>query len=301
MNAMDKLKKRYSDFGQYVSSNTPERLKSYVRKYCVPFSAVFLCILVLVLIFWPRSTGIEEAPDFGELPDFSVYTDVNQMKADFYDYLQPIVEYHNRRILVQRDQLQECYNKLEGHTKLGSRDKGFIRALAKQYEYELPKDWSKNISGNPGEHPFHQVYRQLMLRVDEIPVDLALVQAAKESGWGRSRFAVQANNLFGQWCYSPGCGLVPKRRGADATHEVQKFESVADAIGSYMNNLNSHASYETLRLIRAGLRSVDSPVKGMALADGLIYYSQRREAYVDEVKTMIHQYHDFQSARQTDN
>ena len=109
---------------------------------------------------------------------------------------------------------------------------------------------------------------------------------------------VEGNNLFGQWCYNPGCGIVPRRRLSDATHEVQKFDSISDAIASYLNNLNSHRQYDMLRTIRADLKSNKLEVSGLALAEGLLFYSERRQEYVDEVKAMIRQYHRYIDNRQ---
>ena len=116
---------------------------------------------------------------------------------------------------------------------------------------------------------------------------LALVQAATESGWGRSRFALEGNNLFGHWCYEPGCGLVPARRNQGAAHEVAAFDSISESVSRYLHNLNTHAAYAPLRAIRARLRQQDEPPTAMALADGLVLYSERRDEYVDEIKSVI--------------
>lgn len=267
------------------------------RPYRFAFVAVGLIALFVLAISMREHREAIETADFGEMPDFESYEIVDEMKADFFDYLRPIVDYHNSIILQKRSQLDTLRQDLIDGRNLGEEDKEFLIQLAQEYDYELDQGWDIEIEDNINTHPISRVLRRLLIRVDEIPVDLALVQAAKESGWGRSRFAVEANNLFGHWCYSEGCGLVPTQRTEGATHEVRKFDSVADAIGAYMNNLNAFHSYETLRLIRAGLRSSGDPVTGMALADGLIYYSQRREAYVDEIKVMIEQYHEFQDER----
>jgi Bax protein len=108
-----------------------------------------------------------------------------------------------------------------------------------------------------------------------------------ESAWGTSRFAVQGNNLFGQWCYQEGCGLVPLRRNTGSKHEVAKFDSVRDAIKSYLRNINTHRAYSDLRLHRATLRDQDQPVSGHLLADNLIEYSELREVYVHEIQAVI--------------
>ena len=301
MSIADQLKTKCSAWGQALNNISVGGLSLSSWKVRLALGAICLSLFMFSVAFWSKAPMLEALVDFGDLPDFSAYTDVNQMKADFFDYLQPMVEYYNSRILSQRQELESIYASLADGDNWQSQDKDFVVALAGQYDYELNEGWDAEVTQNISDHPFNRTFRQLMLRVDEIPIDLALVQAAKESGWGRSRFAVEANNLFGQWCYTEGCGLVPEQRSAGAVHEVRKFDSVAEAIGSYMKNLNSHASYETLRLIRGGQRSAADPISAMLLADGLIYYSQRREAYVDEIKLMIRQFHDFQESRTDKN
>jgi Bax protein len=223
----------------------------------------------------------ELMPNFGDLPDFSLYSNVDQLKGAFFSYIRPMVEYNNQIILQQRRALISIQEKFSDWESLASVEKEFILALA--VEYKL--GWEQKGAA--------ETLNGLIRRVDQIPPALALVQAAKESGWGRSRFAIEANNLFGQWCYSMGCGLIPARRQEGATNEVQKFGSVAAAIYSYMNNLNTHSSYEELRSIRAEQQKNDGPVTAEALAEGLVYYSQRREAYVEEIRTMLIQYRNF--------
>jgi len=134
---------------------------------------------------------------------------------------------------------------------------------------------------------WQRIAELLLARVDVIPPKLALIQAAKESGWGTSRFARSANNLFGEWCFSEGCGVVPASRSEGRRHEVESFDSVQDAIASYVRNLNSHPSYAPLRERRAALRAAGEAPTALALADGLGRYSERGEAYVQEVKSMI--------------
>ena len=153
-----------------------------------------------------------------------------------------------------------------------------MKQLANKYEVE----WIEN-------QPI-SVMQELFTRVDIVPVQLAVVQAAKESSWGRSRYAVEVNNLFGQWCYKKGCGLVPKERSDGARHEVRKFNTVSDATRSYMHNLNSHQNYSDLRKLRQNLRARGQGIEGDDLVDGLLLYSERRQQYVDEIRSMIKQY-----------
>ena len=120
-----------------------------------------------------------------------------------------------------------------------------------------------------------------------MPASLALAQAAKESGWGTSRFARAGNNWFGQQCFREGCGHVPVRREADRQHEVARFPSVQAAVDAYMLNLNTHYRYQEFRDLRAQSRGNGNSLKGTELAAGLLAYSERREAYVAEIIDMI--------------
>ena len=87
----------------------------------------------------------------------------------------------------------------------------------------------------------------LKRRVDKVPESLVLIQAAKESGWGRSRFAREGNALFGQRCHTEGCGIVPGARASRASFEVQSFETVGESVQSYIRNLNTHERYIAMR------------------------------------------------------
>ncbi|WOJ94030.1 glucosaminidase domain-containing protein [Congregibacter variabilis] len=213
----------------------------------------------------------------GKLPDFAAIEDVSLMKQSFYSYLYPIVAEENARILEQRDTVGTIREVFDTGQEPGWLQRRALKALAKEYEVEWERD---NVAG---------VTKALWRRVDVIPAELALVQAAKESGWGRSRFAVEVNNLFGHWCYEPGCGVVPNRRSAGAGHEVAAFDSVSESVRRYMNNLNTHDRYAPMRLLRQERRSQDQGVTGVALAPGLTAYSERGEPYVQEVISMIEQ------------
>lgn len=231
-------------------------------------AAIALMCLTLVVGFavvpWPR-----------QLPEFDAFEDAAARKQAFFEFLAPVVEKENARVLEQRARLLELAGRLRAGDRIGWLDRRWLGRLAG--EYEVP--WTRD---DP-----QAGLAMLERRVDTVPVSLALVQAATESGWGRSRFAVEGNNLFGHWCYRAGCGLVPERRNTDATHEVAAFDSVSDSVRRYLHNLNTHDAYAPLRAIRARLRRTGQPLTAMALADGLVRYSERREAYVDEIKTVI--------------
>lgn len=219
------------------------------------------------------------SPASPRLPDFSTISDVAARKQAFFEFLAPVVESENERVLAQRERLLSIAERIRAGDRPGWLDRRWLDRLAE--EYEVP--WDRELSDAERLASLAVLER----RVDAVPVPLALVQAATESGWGRSRFALEGNNLFGHWCYEPGCGLVPARRNQGAAHEVAAFDSISDSVSRYLHNLNTHEAYAPLRAIRARLRQQDESPTAMALADGLVLYSERREEYVDEIKSVI--------------
>lgn len=230
-------------------------------------------LLLVALSVFPAGCGVRG----DKLPDLASIEDVSRMKQTFYDYLTPVVTEQNERILEQRAALEEIRAVLETGEQPGWFQRRELKSLAEEYEV----DWEpENLLA---------VTERLWRRVDVIPEDLALVQAAKESGWGRSRFAVEINNLFGHWCYKRGCGVVPDRRSASATHEVESFDSISESVRRYMNNLNTHERYAPMRQLRLQRRSSDQAITGAALAPGLQAYSERGAPYVEEILSMMKQ------------
>jgi len=127
----------------------------------------------------------------------------------------------------------------------------------------------------------------LVRRIDVIPPSLALAQAAKESGWGTSRFALEGNALFGQWTWSEAAGIVPAEREAGKTHAVRAFDHLLESTRAYALNLNRHPAYVRLRDIRARMRQESRAPDGMTLALALDRYAEIGMAYVDALRTII--------------
>lgn len=240
---------------------------------------VLLAGLIFALYRWTD-------PSVQPLPEFSAIEDVEQRKAAFFGYLAPLVAAENRRILGQRERLTNLIDQIEAGQALAPLSRHWLEELAREYELQ----W-------PGSSP-EATAAELLERVDALPIGLALVQAAKESGWGQSRFARQGNNLFGQWCYEPGCGIVPTRRLTDASHEVAAFDSARASVRRYLNNLNSHESYRPLRARRRAARQSGTTASALELAEELVLYSERREAYVEDIKAMLHANHSLIRAAQ---
>ena len=115
----------------------------------------------------------------------------------------------------------------------------------------------------------------------------ALLQAAIESAWGTSRFAREGNNLFGQWCFSPGCGIVPDERPIGEGYEVASFETVLESVASYMRNLNTGWAYRELREIREQMRLDGRQPDPAEFADGLLSYSERGPVYIEVIRSML--------------
>jgi Bax protein len=127
----------------------------------------------------------------------------------------------------------------------------------------------------------------LLQRVDVVPVSLVVAQAANESAWGKSRFAREGNNLFGIWCYTEGCGIVPKLRKDEAKHEVRRYDSFKDSVVDYMKNINRHRAYQKLREIRAAERAAGRQLSGHRLAAGLGKYSEIGDDYIKRIRAII--------------
>ncbi len=210
--------------------------------------------------------------DRDPLPNFSQYNQVQEKKRAFFDYVLPLVNQENQIVLEDRIYLETL-----------AQEAGGLSFFQRRTLIELADDYYVDRENRSDS----QIVAQLLLRVDPVPPSLALAQAAIESAWGTSRFAVQGNNLFGQWCYKKGCGLVPLRRSSGSHHEVAKFATVAESVESYIRNINTHRAYTDLRAARASLRSEDKSASGYQLAENLLEYSELREKYVHEVQAVI--------------
>ena len=204
------------------------------------------------------------------LPDFSSYRSITNRKRAFFDFLMPLAQATNAEVLAIRQELQTMKV-----NDLSQPQKKRIAELARTYKVTYQSE-SESVE-------------VLLKKIRPIPTALTLAQAASESGWGTSRFAVQGNNLFGQWCFKQGCGIIPKQRNSDSRHEVKVFDTPKESVAAYVKNLNSHSGYQNLRNIRHCLINQNQPVTGRDLAYGLVNYSSRGMEYVNEIKTIIKQ------------
>jgi len=127
---------------------------------------------------------------------------------------------------------------------------------------------------------------KLKMRMDIIPVSIALAQAANESGWGTSRFALEGNALFGQWTWSKK-GISPKNKDPDASHKILQFQILKASVRAYKNNLNTHNAYKQFREERAKLREADDKINGLLLTQYLKNYAGIGSKYVEILDSII--------------
>lgn len=208
-------------------------------------------------------------------PDFAGFSDVKEKKQAFFNYLAPMVEKENRRIVHQRHRLLNLQDAFEQHGSLTRREQDQLAYLADQYNLPIEDRETKDV------------FAELRKRIDQIPPAMALAQAAEESAWGTSRFARRGNNFFGQWCYRKGCGIVPLQQREGAYYEVAKYTQVDDSVHAYFRNINTNRAYRNLRSQRAGLRDNGEPIKASRLITGLSNYSERGQVYIDTLQSII--------------
>jgi len=197
-------------------------------------------------------------------------------KDAFIATLLPLVLRANELIERDRARVQLFRARLDQGETIAPEAADWLIALAGRYKLGSPED--------VGDIDFDK----LLQRVDVIPPSLALAQGAIESGWGTSRFARLGNAVFGQWTWDPSApGLVPGRRPEGEQYRVRAFEFLIDSVRGYMRNLNTAPAYSGLRLMRAQLRARNQPVRGLPLASTLVRYSERREAYIADLRSII--------------
>ena len=187
-------------------------------------------------------------------------------KSLFIKIILPLILEENNRILLDRKRLFSILNK----NKNSKKEINWLRMKFKQYGV-LNKD-----------------IPTLKVRMDIVPVSLALAQAAKETGWGTSRFALEGNALFGQWTWS-GDGIKPAGAEDNTKHKVMKFKVLKASVRAYQRNLNTHSSYKNFRQLRAQLRDDDKKLDSLILADKLNNYAETGEEYTKILKQIIKQ------------
>ena len=191
---------------------------------------------------------------------------VKKRKDLFIQIILPLIIKENQNIRYDRKNLFKVLNKSK-NTKL---EKNWLSLKFKQYGV-MNRDLST-----------------LKIRMDEVPTSMAIAQAAKETGWGTSRFALEGNALFGQWTWS-GEGLKPSGADDNSTHKVMKFKVLQASVKAYQRNLNTHSSYKKFRSARAGLRDEKKDLDSILLTEHLDKYAETGKEYVKILQKIIKQ------------
>ena len=184
----------------------------------------------------------------------------------FIQIILPLVIKENNYIRLDRKKLFSILNKSK-NTKAENK---WLNSKFKQYGV-VNKDLST-----------------LKIRMDEVPASMAIAQAAKETGWGTSRFAQEGNALFGQWTWS-GDGIKPAEADSDTSHKVMKFKVLQASVKAYQRNLNTHSSYRDFRSARAELRSEGKKLDSLILTEHLNKYAETGKKYVKILQQIIRQ------------
>ncbi len=224
-----------------------------------------------------RSEKLVKPIYFTQFPrDLDNLQSVQLKKETFIKIVLPLIVAENEKILDDREKLRGLIEK----KYTTDTEKQWLRQ--KLLEYKVKR-------GNLDE---------LFFRMDVIPVSIALAQAAKESGWGTSRFALEGNAIFGQWTWD-GQGIAPLERDSGKNHKILKFPILRASVKAYKNNLNTHKSYGKFRDKRKQLRDKNKKITGLALTYTLKNYAQTGSEYTKILNQIItqNQLSDFEPVR----
>jgi len=196
--------------------------------------------------------------------DLKTLGDTKKKRELFIKILLPLVLDENKKITEDRKKLF----KILGKNFNTAGERVWLKRRFKEYKID------------------DQDLAQLKMRMDIIPVSIALAQAANESGWGTSRFALEGNALFGQWTWSKK-GITPKDKDPDQSHRILQFQILKASVRAYKNNLNTHDAYKEFREVRAQLRQEDKQITGLDLTKYLKNYASIGEKYVRILEDII--------------
>ena len=214
-----------------------------------------------------RSQKLVKPIYFTQFPrDLDALQSTKLKKETFIKIVLPLIVAENERILSDKEKL--------------------LTISKKKYTTDLEKQWLRQklleYKVKKGD------LKELAARMDIIPTSIALAQAAKESGWGTSRFALEGNAIFGQWTWS-GKGIAPLDRESDKNHKILKFPILRASVKAYQNNLNTHKSYSKFRQKRLALRDKNKKIRGLELTETLNNYAQTGSEYTKILNQIIKQ------------
>tara|TARA_B100000029_G_scaffold52526_1_gene47713 strand:+ start:3067 stop:4266 length:1200 start_codon:yes stop_codon:yes gene_type:complete len=196
--------------------------------------------------------------------DLKTLGDTKTKRELFIKILLPLILDENKKITDDRKKLFKILGK--NFNTIGERV--WLKRRFKEYKID------------------DQDLAKLKMRMDIVPVSIAIAQAANESGWGTSRFALEGNALFGQWTWSKK-GISPKQKDPNQSHKILQFQVLKASVRAYKNNLNTHKAYQEFREVRAQLREEGKPIDGLKLTKYLKKYAAIGEKYVIILEDII--------------
>ena len=203
---------------------------------------------------------------FTRLPrDLDQIKTIKAKKETFLQIVLPLVVAENEKIETDRNYLLKVIRDNDSSEKLQ-----WLKRKFKEYKV---KDGDIN---------------ELIEKVDIVPISIALAQAAKESGWGTSRFALEGNAIFGQWTWD-GVGIEPLDKSDDQGHKILKFPILRASVKAYITNLNTHPSYKNFREKRLMLRQSNKALSGIDLIHELENYAETGKEYTRILEQIIEQ------------
>lgn len=208
--------------------------------------------------------------------DFNMVESPAEKKELFIKFLLPLILKANEDVMRERERFIALCD-LDG---VSGEDKEWLDFMRGMYKTE---------GGSKVE---------ILAKLDEVPVSMALAQAIQETGWGESRFLIDGNAIFAEWTWG-GQGMRPRARANGLRHRVKTFSSLEESVASYVNNLNRTRYYAGFRRMRAKLRDSGKPLSGSVLASAMLHYSTQKDAYILGVKKIIrdNKLHEFDNAR----
>ncbi len=200
--------------------------------------------------------------------DFNMIESTKEKKDMFIKFLLPLILKKNEELLADRNKLISIKEKLDKNQSLTESEQKFFDLMKQNY-----KTTTQNID-------------DILVKLDEISVSMALGQAIQETGWGESRFLIQGNSIFAEWTWG-GEGMLPRARKDGLIHRIKTFPTLYDSVDSYANNLNKTRYYAGFRRMRAKLRKENKPFYGRWLMSSMIHYSTEKNKYILDVKRII--------------
>ena len=299
-----KLKDLWQKFVGFLGHQIKLRLNFVYRKFCksefIPvYIAIFIFVIVAIvsgtMVFYDTNAHITSYRKMQQLflnanydlkkirngemdvprifiqslpDDFNMIESPREKKDLFIKFLLPLILKKNEELKGLRDNLLKIQDKITNEQQLSDEDNSFLEKIKQEYKTE-----TGDIT-------------DILVKLDEISVSMALGQAIQETGWGESRFLLKGNSIFAEWTWG-GEGMLPRARKTGLIHRIKTFPTLYDSVDSYANNLNKTRYYAGFRRMRARLREKGKPLFGRWLMSAMVHYSTEKDRYILDVKRII--------------